>query len=378
LRILLVTDAWYPQINGVVRTLDTVCKTLRADGHAVETVTPDDFRTVPCPTYPEIRLALNPGPTIARRIDEFAPDAIHIATEGPLGFAARRLCLRRDLRFTTSFHTKFPEYIHARFRVPVSWGYRFMRWFHAPAVRVMVATDTIMAELQGWGFTNTVKWSRGVDTGLFRPRGEETIPEGMRGLARPIFLNVGRVAVEKNIEAFLALDLPGTKVVVGDGPQHAELARRFPDAVFAGARHGEDLARHFAAADAFVFPSLTDTFGLVLLEALASGTPVAAFPVPGPLDVIVDAAVGCLDEDLEKAAHNALSLDRDACRAYALNHSWQACAHLFRDLLSPFGAAAASPAATPVQPAGDNADAALLHDGRRVSRPPGPPSTYCR
>lgn len=363
MRILLVTDAWYPQVNGVVRTLDTVSRTLRDEGHAVDIVSPDAFRTLPCPTYPEIRLALNPGPTIARRIDAFAPDAIHIATEGPLGTAARRQCLRRGLPFTTSFHTKFPEYIQARFRVPVSWGYRFMNWFHGPAERVMVATDTIMAELKGWGFTNTVKWSRGVDTALFHPLGAETVPAGLRGLARPLFLNVGRVAVEKNIEAFLKLDLPGTKVIVGDGPQRAELECRFADAIFVGARHGEDLARHFAAADVFVFPSLTDTFGLVLLEALASGTPVAAFPVPGPLDVIADPAVGCLDTDLAKAAHRALSLDRAACRAYALNQSWQACAEQFRDYLAPLdtGPVSADPAA--ISDAGEySPDAALVRE----------------
>jgi glycosyltransferase involved in cell wall biosynthesis len=336
-RILIVTDAWYPQINGVVRTLDTVSRTLRAQGHEVVLITPDGFRTVRCPTYREIRLALMPGRKIRRRVDDFAPDAIHIATEGPLGLAAWRLCRRRGLPFTTSFHTKFPEYLHARFRLPVSWGYRWLRHFHGKAARVMVATDTIMAELEAWGFTNTVRWSRGVDTALFRPRGTDDIPEGMRGLARPIHLYVGRVAVEKNIEAFLALDLDGTRLVVGEGPQSAALAVRFPDAVFAGARHGEDLARHFAAADVFVFPSRTDTFGLVLLEALASGTPVAAFPVPGPLDVVADPAIGCLDDDLAKAARHALALDRAACRAYALGHSWQVCAEQFHAWLEPLG-----------------------------------------
>jgi glycosyltransferase involved in cell wall biosynthesis len=345
-RILIVTDAWFPQVNGVVRTLDTVSRTLRAQGHAVATITPGEFHTVPCPTYPEIRLALRPGPAIARRIDAFEPEAIHIATEGPLGLAARRLCLRRGLPFTTSFHTKFPEYLHARFRIPVSWGYRWMRHFHDPAERVMVATDSIMAELKGWGFVNTVRWSRGVDTGLFRPRGLDETPESMRDLPRPIHLYVGRVAVEKNIEAFLALDLPGTRLVVGDGPQIAELKRRFPATVFAGARHGEDLARHFAAADVFVFPSRTDTFGLVLLEALASGTPIAAFPVPGPLDVIADPAVGCLDTDLAAAVRQALALDRAACRTYALGHSWQACAAQFQAHLVRI---APTPAASPTR-----------------------------
>lgn len=337
MRLLLVTDAWYPQVNGVVRTLDSVCETMRAQGHEVEVVTPDGFRTIRCPTYAEIRLALRPGPNIARRLDSFAPDAIHIATEGPLGFAAWRLCRRRGLPFTTSFHTKFPEYLHARFRLPVAWGYRWLRFFHSKAERVLVATDTIMNELRDWGFANTVRWSRGVDTELFRPIGADAVPEHLRGLARPIHLYVGRVAVEKNIEAFLSLDIDGSKLVVGDGPQRDELARRFPDAVFVGARFGEDLARHFAAADVFVFPSRTDTFGLVLLEALAAGTPVAAFPVPGPLDVIADPAVGCLHEDLARAVRTALSLDRDACRAYALGYSWQACADQFRSHLAPVG-----------------------------------------
>jgi glycosyltransferase involved in cell wall biosynthesis len=343
LRILLVTDAWFPQVNGVVRTLDTVCRTLRAQGHVVETITPNDFRTIPCPTYTEIRLALNAAPKIARRLDDFAPDAIHIATEGPLGLAAWRLCRRRGLPFTTSFHTKFPEYLHARFRAPVRWGYRWLRHFHSRAERVLVATDTIMAELAEWGFTNTVRWSRGVDTELFRPRDIREIPHDMRYLARPIHLYVGRVAVEKNIEAFLSLDLHGSKLVVGDGPQREELARRFPKAVFAGARYGDDLARHFAAANVFVFPSRTDTFGLVLLEALASGTPVAAFPVPGPLDVIADPAVGCLDNDLATAVRQALTLAPSACRTYALGYSWQACAELFRSYLAPVGPAQMAP-----------------------------------
>ena len=338
MKILLVTDAWFPQVNGVVRTLSTVADELRGMGHVVEVVSPDRFRTIPCPTYPEIRLALFPKTGIKRILDAFQPDAIHIATEGPLGWAARRLCLRRRLPFTTSFHTKFPEYIHARFRVPVRWGYALMRRFHGPSKGVMVATKSLATTLEDVGFDNIKMWTRGVDTALFRPReaaGEKTI-FGNRD--RPVFLFCGRVAVEKNIEAFLALDLPGTKVVVGDGPLMDSLKGRYPATVFTGYKQGEELARHIAAADVFVFPSLTDTFGLVLLEALASGVPVAAYPVTGPIDVILDEAVGCLDEDLGKAARTALEKDPAACRAYAEGYSWRACAELFFGNLAPFGA----------------------------------------
>lgn len=335
MKILIVTDAWFPQVNGVVRTLSTVAEELREMGHRVEVISPDSFKTIPCPTYPEIRLALFPKIRIKRILEEFKPDAIHIATEGPLGWAARRLCLRRGLPFTTSFHTKFPEYIHARFRVPVRWGYALMRRFHRPSKGVMVATRSLAKTLEGVGFDNIKMWTRGVDTDLFQPR-DKTI-FGNRN--RPVFLFCGRVAVEKNIEAFLALDLPGTKVVVGDGPLMDSLKTRYPDTVFTGYKKGEELARHVAAADVFVFPSLTDTFGLVLLEALASGVPVAAYPVTGPIDVILDEAVGCLDTDLAKAATTALEKDPAACRAYAEGYSWRACADLFFGNLAPMTSA---------------------------------------
>ena len=308
-------------------------------GHEVVMVTPDRFRTVPCPTYPEIRLAVRPGRQMARLIEAAQPCAIHIATEGPLGWAARRHCLRRVVPFTTAYHTRFPEYIRARFRVPLPLSYAVMRRFHGASARVMVATQGIEDELARRGFRNIGRWSRGVDTALFRPRPELRGEAGpYAGLAGPIFLYVGRVAVEKNVEAFLGLDLPGTKVVVGDGPQLEDLRRRFPATVFAGARSGEDLARHYAAADVFVFPSRTDTFGLVLLEALASGLPVAAYPVPGPLDVIGDAPVGVLSEDLGAAARAAAALPAPACRDYAMGFSWQACAHQFIANLSPLDA----------------------------------------
>jgi len=332
MKLVLVTDAWYPQINGVVRTLDMTRQTLTDMGHEVVAITPEAFRTIPCPTYPEIRLAIAAGRRIRAAIDGAAPDAIHIATEGPLGLAARNHCVRRGIPFTTSFHTKFPEYLHARFRLPVAWGYRFLRWFHGGARRTMVATGALQAELEQWGFDNIGRWSRGVDVDLFRPR-----PKSFLDLPRPVWLYVGRVAVEKNVEAFLALGLPGTKVVVGDGPQTAALKARYPDVRFVGAKRGEDLARHYAAGDVFVFPSRTDTFGLVLLEALASGVPVAAYPVTGPRDVIGESGCGVLDEDLGRAANAALGIAADRCRAHAERFAWPACTREFVGNLHPIG-----------------------------------------
>ncbi|SDG51852.1 Glycosyltransferase involved in cell wall bisynthesis [Roseospirillum parvum] len=301
------------------------------------TITPETFRTVPCPTYPEIRLALKPRRKMAETIERFRPCVVHIATEGPLGLAARGYCQAVQVPFTTAFHTKFPEYINARFRVPVGLGYRLMRWFHGPSKAVMVATQTVEDELHRHGITHTRRWTRGVDTDLFRPRDKAALDlPHLADLPRPILLSVGRVAVEKNISAFLDLDVPGSKVVVGDGPQLEELRRRHPGVRFVGARQGEDLAAHFAYADAFVFPSLTDTFGLVLLEALASGVPVAAFPVPGPLDVIGSAPVGCLDKDLKVAVEKALSADPKACRAHAETFSWEASVDQFLSNVFPF------------------------------------------
>jgi len=334
-KLLLITDAWEPQVNGVVRTLRTVVGELAADGHEVRIIHPGVFRSVPCPTYPEISLALLPKRRLAREALAFGPDAVHIATEGPLGFAARSVCRRHGWPFTTSFHTRFPEYVNERAHIPTGWTYRAMRWFHSAADRVMVATASIQHELEQRGFANTVRWSRGVDTELFRPRPEARLFDD---LPRPVHLYVGRVAVEKNIEAFLALELEGSKVVVGDGPQRAELQRRHGDVVFSGAKHGDELASHYAAADVFVFPSRTDTFGLVMLEALASGLPVAAYPVPGPIDVIADSPVGVLDEDLAAACRRARSIDPRVCRDFALGHSWRECALLFQRNLSPFAA----------------------------------------
>jgi len=324
-RIALVSDAWAPQVNGVVRTLTALIDELGRLGHQVTTITPDLFRTMPCPTYPEIRLALRPAGRIAALLDAARPDAIHISTEGPLGFAARRHCLKRGWGFTTAFHTRFPEYVAARFAVPAAWSYALMRRFHAPSKGVMVATETVRRELAVRGFGRLTSWNRGVDAELYQPARREDF----LGLPRPIFLSVGRVAVEKNFPAFLALDLPGSKVVVGDGPMLDKLRRQYPEAHFLGRHVGADLARLYASADVFVFPSRTDTFGLVLLEAMACGVPVAAYPVTGPKDVVQQGITGFCDEDLESAAIACLELDGRKCRAYAEKFSWRAAAEEF-------------------------------------------------
>lgn len=328
MRLVIVSDAWRPQVNGVVRTLEALSAELRAMGHSVRMITPDLFTNVPCPTYPEIRLAIARPSVVARMIENEAPDFIHLATEGPLGIVARRYCIKRRLIFTTSFHTRFPEYVHARCRLPIGVSYAAIRWFHRPAKVTMVATETLRKELTGRGFTGLGLWGRGVDTNQFHPG-----PKGLLKGPGPSMLYVGRVAVEKNVEAFLSLDLPGTMHVVGDGPQVDRLKRDYPKVVFHGAKYSDDLAAYYAAADVFVFPSLTDTFGNVLLEALACGVPVAAFPVPGPIDVIDDPAVGALDPDLGKAIEKALPLSSDACRRFAEAHSWRESANQFMDNL---------------------------------------------
>lgn len=336
MRIVLVSDAWLPQVNGVVRTLGTLRDHLISRGHEVEMITPDRFRTLPCPTYPEIRLAMLPGRTLARMIEHARPCVIHIATEGPLGLAARNYCVRHGIPFTTAFHTKFPEYLQARTGVPVALSYRALRWFHGRAQAVMVATQGIEDELTAWGIGKIRRWTRGVDTALFHPRPKTLFSD----LPRPVHLYVGRVAVEKNIDAFLALDLPGSKVVVGDGPLLESLRRRHPEVLFTGAKQGEDLALHYASADVFVFPSLTDTFGLVVLEALASGLPVAAFPVAGPQDVVASqdpsAPVAVLNEDLRAAALAAAQIPPERCRAFAEGQSWEASVDQFLANVAPF------------------------------------------
>ncbi|MGB3804436.1 MAG: glycosyltransferase family 1 protein [Sphingopyxis granuli] len=331
MRIVIVTDAWEPQVNGVVRTLQATIAELRAQGHTVEVISPDLFRSIPCPTYGEIRLALAGKRAVGRRIRALAPQAIHISTEGPLGLAARRWCLDHDFPFTTAYHTRFPEYVAAR--LPVSPGrvWRFIYWFHRPARHIMVATRSLQRELAAHGLDRTMLWERGVDPRLFRP---DRAPHPLfAGIARPIQLYVGRVAVEKNIAAFLATTQPGTRVVVGDGPAFADLRMRHPEAVFLGKLSGEALASAYAGADVFVFPSRTDTFGLVVIEALACGTPVAAYPVPGPGDIVRDGA-GALDEDLNAAISRALTCRREDAAALGARYGWTSCTAQFLKALT--------------------------------------------
>jgi len=328
--LAIVTDAWWPQVNGVVNTLMHTRAALAARGYQVIMLTPQDHATLPCPSYPEIRLALRPGPRVHTRLDALRPDHIHIATEGPLGLAARAWCLRRQRAFTSSYHTQFPEYIRKRLPVPLAVSYAFMRRFHNAAARTMVATSSQEAVLTRWKFRNIVRWTRGVDANLFSP--DDPAPLDVR---RPVFTYAGRVAVEKNLEAFLSLDLPGTKCIIGDGPALKALRERFPQALFAGYKFGRELARVIAAADVFVFPSRTDTFGLVMLEAMACGVPIAAFPVTGPVDVVEQGVTGFLSEDLRAAALAALDLDRDRCRAEALKHTWAESSRQFSDNLVP-------------------------------------------
>lgn len=324
MRILIATDAWHPQVNGVVRTLTSLAASAKGLGADIEFLTPDGFPSVGVPTYPGLRIALPNRREIARRIEAAQPDALHIATEGPIGWAARAYCRRRDLAFTTSYTTRFPEYVSVRTGIPDSVGYAVMRHFHAASSMIMVATDSLRQELAGRGFRKLGAWTRGVDTNLFSPD-EPAILD----LPRPIFMTMGRVAIEKNIEAFLSLDLPGSKVVVGDGPQKAMLEQKYPDVAFLGEKKGKDLSSYLAAADVFVFPSLTDTFGVVQLEALACGTPVAAFPVTGPLDVIADRPIGAIDNDLRAACMRALEMSRETCRNFALERSWENSARQF-------------------------------------------------
>jgi len=324
MRIAIVTDAWHPQINGVVTTLSKTGEGLTAMGHEVLFVTPEYFHTVPCPTYPSIHLAVNPTGKLSRMLEEFIPHAVHIATEGPLGWSARSYCKKRGLAFSTSYHTQFPQYIKLRAPVPMSLSYAVLRRFHGSAVRTMVPTPSLRRELRRQRFKNVVIWPRGVDTELFRPTDKSFLEA-----PRPISMYAGRVAVEKNIEAFLALDLPGTKYVVGDGPDLEKLRRKYPPVRFTGFKKHAELAAHLAAADTFVFPSHTDTFGIVMLEAMACGVPVAAFPVTGPVDVVRNGETGALDDDLGNAVHGALQLDGRVCREHALAHSWQRATEYF-------------------------------------------------
>jgi glycosyltransferase involved in cell wall biosynthesis len=331
MKIAIVTDAWHPQINGVVRTLGKTGEHLQKLGHEVRFITPANFLTYPCPTYPSIRLAVFPKKGVRRTLQQFRPQAIHIATEGPLGHATRTLCSKLAVPFTTSYHTQFPEYIRARFPIPINWSYAYLRRYHSRAARTMVATKSMQRLLEGRGFKKLEIWARGVDATVFQPG-----PKSFLSDPRPISMYMGRVAVEKNIEAFLNLDVPGSKYVVGDGPDLERLRRQFPDVKFTGQKLGQELSAHLAAADVFVFPSLTDTFGLVLLEAMACGVPVAAYPVTGPIDVVQNGKTGVLDHDLRQAVLGALKLDPADCVAYAKQHSWENWTERFVSLLEPF------------------------------------------
>jgi glycosyltransferase involved in cell wall biosynthesis len=352
MKVLVATDAWRPQVNGVVRTLGALARAAGKLGVEIEFLSPEGFWTFPVPTYPGLRLALPGRKSIAARVERAKPDAIHVATEGPIGHAVRGYCIKAGRPFTTSYTTRFPEYIAARSPIPQDWIYRALQRFHAAAAVTMVATPSLMNELSGRGFANLGMWTRGVDVDLFRPDRAIDLD-----FPRPIFMTVGRVAVEKNLPAFLSLDLPGSKVVIGAGPQQAELKRRFPGTKFLGQLDNGILAAHLAAADVFVFPSLTDTFGIVQLEALASGVPIAAFPVTGPRDVIGNNPVGVLNEDLRAACMQALWISREACREFALRYSWensarQFIAHAHKVAAGAIGEAMATPPLA--QPASDS------------------------
>lgn len=337
MRIAIVTDAWTPQVNGVVRTLQSVREVLERQGHRVKVISPDLFHSVPCPTYPEIRLAMVRSRTIGDLLDAFAPQAVHLATEGPLCVAARRWCVKRHFPFTTAYHTQFPDYVEARSGVPAEWVWRYIRWFHGPAQAILASTESVRATLRAHGLGHVRHWGRGVDLAHFRPG--LSPHAAMRDLPGPVQLYVGRVAVEKNLDAFLGSGHPGSKVVVGDGPARAALAATYPDAHFLGSMFGADLASAYAAADVFVFPSRTDTFGLVMIEALACGTPVAAYPVTGPVDILTP-AVGAMDADLDTAIAAALTREPAACAAYGSSFTWQASARQFLAALAPVDQAA--------------------------------------
>jgi len=330
MKFALVTDAWRPQVNGVARTLAALHDGLKAAGHDVFPLTPELFRTISCPTDREVRLAIAARPRLTRLLEALMPDAIHIATEGPLGTAARKYCIRRDLRFTTAYHTKYPEYLKARFRVPMAWTYATLRRFHCRSSAIMVATETVRRELAANGFEQLALWTRGVDIALFRPGCTPAVD-----LLPPVFLCVSRIAAEKDLPVFLDLDLPGSKLVVGDGHLLPEMKRRYPNVHFAGRQEGEALVQHYASADVFVLPSRTETFGLVMIEALACGVPVAALPVPGPLDVIGDSGAGALDWDLRAAAMAALHIPRGICRSHAERFNWQTSIEQFLSHVVP-------------------------------------------
>ena len=346
MRFVLVTDAWAPQVNGVVRTWQHVTKEMAKLGHDPHVIHPGLFKTIGAPRYPEIRLSVLPRRRVFKMLDSLNPDAIHIATEGPLGSAARKYCVKNNIAFTTSYHTQFPHYLRQYFGIPKSLSYKFIRYFHGKAKHTLVPTRQVGKELNNNGLNNIVVWSRGVDTELFKP--DYPVPDGIKDLPKPIFVYAGRVAIEKNIEAFLKLDLPGTKLVIGDGPPKESLEKQYPDATFVGYKFGEELAAHYAAGDVFVFPSKTDTFGVVMLEANASGLPVAAYPVTGPIDVVQQGQTGYVYKDLQQAALDALELDKKPCIAFANRNSWARCARtVMQHLALRNGATAKPPQATP-------------------------------
>jgi len=359
MKILLVTDAWAPQVNGVVRSLDKTRDELLGMGHCVEVLSPQHLRTAPCPSYPEIRLTLRPFRAVREFMQDQHFDAIHIATEGPLGWAARHWCIQHGLRFTTSYHTRFPEYLRLRAPVPLAVSYAAVRRFHSAAVRTLVRTDTQRRLLTEQGFRNLEVWPGAVDTELFRPRDKDALE-----LPRPISLYLGRVAPEKNVDAFLGLDLPGSKVVIGGGPTLEQEKKRWPKVHFLGYKYGEELASLLAAADVFVFPSKTDTLGLVMLEAMACGVPVAGFPVPGPADVVIEGRNGALDEDLRAAVFRALAVPAEDCIEYASNFTWRNSATCFLEMLVPAG------------PDALGCDAAAYNPKSCPSHPPDPKRTF--
>ena len=330
MKIMIVTDAWEPQVNGVVRTLKQTMHELKKLGHEIEMITPLGFKTIPCPTYPDISLSLFPGKKVVQKMKDFEPDAIHIATEGPLGIAARSYALKNDLPFTTAYHTRFPEYVKARTGIPLAITYKFLRWFHDPSLALMAPTEVVIKDLKHYGFTNTVLWTRGVDLEVFKMQESRSLDSDP-----PIFLCVGRVAVEKNIEAFLELKLPGSKWVVGDGPALEGLKSKYPNVNYLGVLQQEALAKVYAAADVFVFPSKTDTFGLVLIEAMACGLPVAAYPVTGPIDVLGDSEAGVMRENLQEACLLALRIPKAEARKHAEKFSWKVASEQFLDHLKP-------------------------------------------
>lgn len=316
-RISLVTDAWSPQINGVVTTLSQLVEHLQAQGIQVDVIHPYDFNQIPLPTYPDIPLVWR-AKGLKQRLLKFKPDAIHIATEGTLGWRVRRIALKNNLPFTSAYHTKYPEYLSKRLPIPASWVYKLLKIFHRPAERTFVPAQAILHELESQGFEHLILLGRGVDKRIFNPKRYVELP-----YKKPIYLYVGRLAIEKNLPAFLALDLDGTKLVVGDGPQKPYLEHTYPEAVFVGSKQNESLAQFYASADVMVFPSLTDTFGLVNIEAMACGTPVAAFPVTGPIDIITPGLNGALNDDLKQAIQQALPLPREPISQSVIDYDWQ-------------------------------------------------------